>query len=211
MIGRKGAALMKLKIAVLTLMVAFSMSVFFAGADEWDDLIGEALKQRPSERKRRTRSGKRLLSEKTERIGQIDAEVPLLIRRGDYAAAEASLKEALRLTIELYDPENINVAERFMHLGIVYMEAGKPEKALKVFERARDIGERVYGKDNYQLANIYRFLTAACYEVGRYEEAMENAVSYLVICKTAYGDDDPRTKRARELIEQVERARRASR
>jgi tetratricopeptide (TPR) repeat protein len=206
-----GAVFMKLKIAVLTLAVTFAMSVFLASADEWDDLIKEALKQRPSESKRRTRSGKRLLHEKTERLRRIDAEVPLLMRQGEYSAAEELLKEAFRLTIELYDPEDINVAERFVYLGIVYMEAGKPEKAVKVFERARGIGERIYGKDSYRIANIYRFLAAACYGVGRYEEATESAASYLVICQRTYSDNDPRTEYARELVKQIEQARRTSR
>lgn len=185
---------------VLILLMLTSINV---SAGEWDDLVRDALKQSPSKSKRRTRSGKRLLREKMERIRQIDRDMPFVIQRGDYDGAENLLKESLRLTIELYDENDIHVADRFVSLGIVYMEAGDPGKAEEVFEIAIGIAETILGAGSFKLFNVYKFLAAAYYEQGKIEKAEDVAAMLLLVCRNKFGDKDQRTKEAREFLSKI--------
>ncbi|MBD3426103.1 MAG: tetratricopeptide repeat protein [Candidatus Omnitrophica bacterium] len=187
------------KILAVTAVI-FAVTTLGANADQWDDLVKEALKQRPSQQKRKTRSGKRLLREKRERIAQIDAKVPDLIKKGDYQKAEELFKEALRLTIELYHPDHLRVAERFLLLGILYMEARMPAKAEEVLLWSLKIGEPILGEGDYRLGNVYLFLARAYFDQNKYELAAEQATLYLMICKAYFGDDNPRTVAARDFL-----------
>jgi tetratricopeptide (TPR) repeat protein len=193
---------MKKILSALILVFALGITTVFAG--EWEDLINEALKQAPSKYKRKTRSGRRLLREKRERLLQIDRELPVLLQKGNYARAEEVLKEALRLTIESVGVNNVYVVERFVSLGIVYMEAGKQFKAIEAFNWALRIGEPILGEGSYQLSNVYKFLAIAYYEAGSYAEAFDNAVLLLSIYRAEFGPDDPRTEEAKELLEKIQ-------
>jgi tetratricopeptide (TPR) repeat protein len=188
---------------LIVLVAAFTLIASSACAGEWDEFIKESLKQRPSESKRKTRSGKRLLREKRERIQQIDAAVPVLMRNRDYETAEKLMKESLRLTIELYRPNHLRVAERFMFLGILYMEAGQPEKAEKVLYWALKIGEPILGEGDYRLAYVYLYLARANYDQGKYDAAADEATLYLMICRIHFGENDPRTVTAREFLGEI--------
>ena len=194
---------------LLVLVTVFTLVSSFAYAGEWDEFIKESLKQRPSERKRKTRSGKRLLREKKERIQQIDSAVPVLMRNRDYGTAEKLLKESLRLTIELYDPNHLRVAERFMFLGILYMEAGQPGKAEKALYWTLKIGEPVLGEGDFRLAYVYLYLARANYDQGKYDAAADEATLYLMICRANFGDNDPRTVTAREFLQEIYAAQEA--
>jgi tetratricopeptide (TPR) repeat protein len=193
---------MKKLFLLLVALIMFFSSVAFAG--EWDDLMRDALKQAPSRSKRRTRSGQRLLREKRDRIHVIDRQVPLLMRRGDYREAEGLLKEALKLTIEFYNTtHNLDVAERFVSLGIVYMEEGDQAKAEETFLWALKIGEPILGQGSYRLANVYKFLAIAYYEQGKYRQAAQKAEILLSAYISEFGRDDPRTEEAKELLKKI--------
>lgn len=191
-----------LKRVILTIfIILFSCSL--SQADEWNDLVREALKQRPSKSKRRTSSGKRLLREKMRRLNEIDHEVPFLIKEGDFVESENLLKEALRLTIEYYKLEDPHVAERFISLGILYMSAGHPDKAEEAFTWALNIGETVFGQKNFQVSNIYRFLAAAYYEQGKYSKAEQTASTLLSIYVQTFGPKSSQAAEAKELLKKI--------
>ncbi|MGB2601539.1 MAG: tetratricopeptide repeat protein [Candidatus Omnitrophota bacterium] len=192
--------LKKVLVASAVVLALMSSSVF---AGEWDEFIKESLKQRPSESKRKTRSGKRLLREKKERIQEIDATVPALMRVGNYETAEKLFKESLRLTIELYEPDHLRVSERFMFLGILYMEARDPAKAEKALYWSLKIGEPILGEGDYRLAYVYLYLAQANYDQGKYDAAAGEATVYLMICRVHFGEDDPRTAAARDFLREI--------
>jgi tetratricopeptide (TPR) repeat protein len=184
-------------------LVVMFVAVSAAFAGEWEDLINSALKQAPSRQKRKTRSGKRLLREKRERIDQIDRLLPSLIQKGEYSQTESVLKESLKLTVETYGVKDLHVADRFTSLGILYMAAGKQAKAEETFLWALKIGSEVLGRESYQLSNIYRFLAAAYYEQGKYKEAAAVGEELLAIYTGQFGKDDPRTAEAKELLKKI--------
>jgi tetratricopeptide (TPR) repeat protein len=167
-------------------------------------LIDEALRQAPSKYKRKTKSGRRLLREKRARIIAIDRSLPGLLQRGDYAKAEDVLKEALRLTIESVGVNNVYVVERFVSLGIVYMESGNQSEAIEAFNWALRIGEPILGEGSYQLSNVYKFLAIAYYEIGNHKGAFDNAVLLVSIYRAEFGADDPRTIEAKELLKKIQ-------
>ena len=197
------------KRSLIALAVMLTMSCTLAFGGEWESLVNDALKQMPSASKRRTRSGKRLLREKVERIRQIQVQVPILLRRGDYSRAEELLKESLKLTIEFYGTtDNMNVAEQFMSLGIVYMEMGDAGKAEEVFRWARDIGERIVGRGSYELANVYKFLAVAYYELGNTKLASQNAELFLSIAVGRFGPNSLQADEAKELLRTIKQPQR---
>ncbi len=189
---------------LLTALIAVSSIAF---ADEWKDLINEAYKQMPSKSKRKTRSGRRILQEKVNRIQDIDRRIPQLIRGGDYSRAEDLLKESLSLTIEYYGGMNhIHVAERFLSLGIVYMEAGNPQKAEEAFTWCLNIGEKILGKGSYQLSNVYKFLAIAYYEQDKYTRAAEMADFLLSIYVSKFGPNSAQAEEAKALLKTIYQA-----
>lgn len=192
-----------MKRLVLVLIISLTFLATNVSADEWETLINDSLKQRPSKRKRKTSSGRRLLREKARRINDIDNEIPFLLSQGDYGQAEEFLKEALKLTIELYDLVDIHVAEKFMSLGILYMEAGKPDKAVRVFSFALEIGEALLGQDSYQLANIYKFLSIAYYQIGQYGNAESVAERFLSANVNQFGPNSPQVIEAKDFLRQI--------
>ncbi|MFH1878702.1 MAG: tetratricopeptide repeat protein [Candidatus Omnitrophota bacterium] len=189
-------------------MIIFSALFFFAMtafSEDWQDFLNDSLKQRPSERKRKTSSGKRLLIEKKSRISRIDADVPFLIRQGNYSGAENLLKESLRLTVELYQINDLHVTERLSSLGLLYMEAGRPADAVDAFLWALRIGEPIAGKDSYELSNLYRFLSVAYYQEARYDEAEHFAGILLGIYLNKFGEDSPEVSEVKELLKKIYR------
>ncbi|HNX90564.1 MAG TPA: tetratricopeptide repeat protein [Candidatus Omnitrophota bacterium] len=190
-------------ISLVILNVFLFLFSGLASADEWDDIVKQADKQKLSEYKKKTSSGKRIIKEKIARIEEIDKQVPYLMQRGQYKIAEDFLIEALRLSMEYYGADNINVAERFISLGILYMEAGYTDKAEAVFVRARDIGEKTYGAGDYRLMNVYRFLAVAYYSNGKIQEAGSAAKIFVNISREKFGVDSDEYRSAENLLKQV--------
>lgn len=187
-------------IALFSILVLVSTSVC---ADEWDDLISAAKEQAPSRSKRKTRSGKRLLMEKAQRMREIDVEVPLLIERKRYETAEAALIEALRLSIESYGMEDMGTADRFAALGIFYARTGRSPEAIGALKRTLNIAEPLIGKDNYRLAAVYQMLAAAYYDLGEYDNAGKNVESLLSGAIDRFGPDSSQAKTAKQLLSKI--------
>lgn len=193
-----------MKRLLLTVFLILTFAATTVYADEWESLVNEALKQKLSKSKRRTRSGRRILREKVERLHAIDAQVPVLIQQRDYGRAESLLKESLSLTIELYDKiDDIHVVERFVRLGILYTHAGNREKAQEVYRWALSLGEPILGKGSYQLSNVYRSLAVMYYDQGKYSRAEENANLYMSGMIGHFGVNSPQAEDAKRLLKKV--------
>lgn len=193
---------MKKMLLVFTLLLAVTTVASYAG--ELDDLIAQSEAQKLSARKRNSPSGRRILTEKYERILEVDRQFPALINNYDYTQAENLAKETLRLTIELYDSvNNVHVAERFLLLGVIYMKAGDNAMAGQALQRARGIGEAVLGRGDHRLANIYSALAAVYYERGDYDRALNNADVFLSITMERYGPDSPEVARAKNILKLI--------
>lgn len=184
---------------ISALVIILSLVCVNAAADEWSDQIGMA--QKLSRSKMKTSSGKRILREKIHRINQIDMKVPGLIKQGNYTDATALLKESLRLTVEYYGSENnLQTAERFTMLGIVFMESGGFPRAEETFSLALGISKPLLGKDSYQLANIYKFLAVAYAAQDKNKKAAGAAKQYLGITIGKFGPKSPEGEEAKEFF-----------
>ncbi len=189
-----------------TLLVLLLLIAAFAGqvqAENWEQFIEESLKQSPSAKKRKFNSGKRLLREKAERIMRIDVEVPILMKKGEYSGAETLMKEALRLTIELYHARNMKVCERFVQLGILYTKWGRPPDAESALEWGMMIGEPIAGKDSIQLAGARSLLAASYYDQGKYDLAAKEGEGLLDIYLGQYGPRSPQVEEVKNFLKNV--------
>ncbi len=190
------------KICLILLLLAVLATD--ARAVDWEQEIDSALQQAPTQHKRGTNSGRRLLMEKEERIGEIDEELRVLMGRGDHETAVQVLRESLRLSIELYGTyEDIKVAERFVMIGIAYMEAENPREAKDAFMWALKIGEPLIGSGSYQLSNVYRFISAACYQLGEGSEAMTYASLLLEGAIDEYGPNSAQVTEAKAFMKKL--------
>ncbi|MBF0217324.1 MAG: hypothetical protein HQL30_10070 [Candidatus Omnitrophica bacterium] len=179
-------------------------------ADEWDDIIKDAAKNRLSDSKKRTESGKRLIKEKSQRILELDAELPILLEHGDLKQAEQGQSEALRLTVELSDKKDdikkikdIRIPERLIKIGAVLARKGDLGGAMGVLEKSLKIGEPIVKEGSGRLASAYDLLARIYYESGDRKLSEKNATLALGAVLDAYGKDSPELELSKALMRKI--------
>ncbi|MCD6309929.1 MAG: tetratricopeptide repeat protein [Candidatus Eremiobacteraeota bacterium] len=123
----------------------------------------------------------------------------------NYDEAERLGLELLKRAEEHYRSEHPEIANRLADLGMVYVKAGKPDKARPLFERALEIREKLLPPDSFELANIRMCLGAV---LVRNPENAKRAENLLSKSLKYIGDEDPerflsvRNKLALSLLQQ---------
>src|SRR6185295_6163005 len=82
----------------------------------------------------------------------------LLYNRGDFAAAEPLLREALRIRLAAHGPDNTDLAPVLDLLGSLRFARGDPAEAEKLYRQALDLRRRRLGEEHPDLARSERNL-----------------------------------------------------
>jgi serine/threonine-protein kinase len=100
-------------------------------------------------------------------VGRAQNNLATLLRtKGDYAAAEQALLEALRIFALGREPDAQDLAVAHHNLGGVYREAGELKKALEQLEQAIHFKQRATGPGSPQLVSSLLEKSAAMRELG---------------------------------------------
>lgn len=115
-------------------------------------------------------------------------------RKKAYESAEAALA-----LIRAAGAESIGAGTCYVNCGTVYDHFDEPERALSMFEKARDIYEKELATDDPRLGALYNNMGLACAALGRFGEAdslfrkalgvmegvpLDQAITWLNMCDT---------------------------
>ena len=103
------------------------------------------------------------------------------IFKGDYAEAEAELREALRIREQALGRDSLAVARTLDALGTVLEFRGKYDEAVAAGRRTLAIRERLFGSDNPDVAFSLVNLAEGYVSQGRWQEAAPMAQRALEI------------------------------
>lgn len=119
-------------------------------------------------------------------------------KQGQRAKAYESAGAALAL-IDAAGAGSVGAGTCYVNCGTVYDNFDEPERALSMFEKARDIYEKALAADDPRLGALYNNMGLACAALGRFEEAetlfrkalivmegvpADQAVTWLNMCDT---------------------------
>jgi serine/threonine-protein kinase len=100
-------------------------------------------------------------------VGRAQNNLATLLRaKGDYAAAEQALLEALRIYASGREPDQLDLAISHHNLGGVYREAGELRKALEQLDKAIELKRGATGPGSPQLVSSLLEKSAALRELG---------------------------------------------
>ncbi|MFO0637007.1 MAG: tetratricopeptide repeat-containing protein kinase family protein [Nannocystaceae bacterium] len=111
--------------------------------------------------------------------------------RGEYEAALADQREALRLRLELEGPASIDVANAHQGLGNALVQLGRFDEALVEEQRAYDMLISLLGPRHPLAANALENLGAALTMAGRVTEARDRMLEALAIFEATLGPEHP--------------------
>ena len=113
-----------------------------------------------------------------ERYGDQPGLVPALIEaalifqaQGDFARAEALLKQALAIRETAFGAESPEVADSLEALARLYQTAGRNREAEPAFQRALDIRKKAFGERNQAVIDTMQAVADLYRTEGRKEEA----------------------------------------
>ncbi len=126
----------------------------------------------------------------------------LHLDRGDYDAAEASLREALGLRDQLGD-ESPNFVVNLNNLASILLDRGAYDEAERLYRRGLEIRERLLGRDDPQVSSSLRSLGALLHARGDFEAAEPMLREALAIRLRAYGPDHTDVASVLDLLGRV--------
>ncbi|MFW6078585.1 MAG: tetratricopeptide repeat protein [Gemmatimonadota bacterium] len=126
--------------------------------------------------------------------------------RGRLAEAESYYRDALALREALLPDTHPNVATSALGLGTVLLDRGEPTAAEPLLRRAVEIRRTAFDPGHWRTADAEVALGAALSALGRTAEADSLLMAGYDALRTARGDDDPRTREARERLDRHRRA-----
>lgn len=102
---------------------------------------------------------------------------------GDYEKALDCFKKSLSITKRLQDGRRL--CQLYCNIGASHSKLGEFDRAIEYLQLALDADDEGELK-----ASCYTNLSGAFYEIGSFEEALENSYKALSIYKTLHGDND---------------------
>jgi len=78
-----------------------------------------------------------------------------------------------------------------MNIGLAYHSKGDYDRALEYYEKALNIGKKIYGEEHPNIATNYNNIGLAYYNKGDYDRALEYYKKALNIYKKIYGEEHP--------------------
>jgi tetratricopeptide (TPR) repeat protein len=110
----------------------------------------------------------------------------------DYAAAEASYSEALKLVEQHAGTMSSNLLAPLSGMGYTLARSGQPDKAVPYLDRALVISHRSYGLFDLGQQTLLRQLAASLTQLNRQPEAERHMLYLQRVGERAYGRRDPR-------------------
>jgi tetratricopeptide (TPR) repeat protein len=101
----------------------------------------------------------------------LDGLVDIQLDQKKYAEVEATIAQIETLERSLPEPDYKRLASSARKLGIALLNSGRPEEAMKAFERATQLSEKSYGPDHVETANALTELGTRYRENGNHSEA----------------------------------------
>jgi eukaryotic-like serine/threonine-protein kinase len=144
-------------------------------------LVEEALEIAKRERDRGTSLTAGALTE----LASIDE------RTGDYAAAEARLRESVALTLKLRGPDHVDTAARLFRLGVVLWREGKYAEGESLTVAAKDIYARSDGDRRENIALCLNNLSNYHARRGEGRATKEMRQEALALLRSVHGDTHP--------------------
>ncbi|MDO4494105.1 MAG: tetratricopeptide repeat protein [Clostridia bacterium] len=92
-------------------------------------------------------------------------------KMGEEEKALAAAERTIRLIRELENADTIAAATALLNAGTVHDAFGKYEKALTLFEAARDSYEKLLPESDPRMGGLYNNMAMTLANLGRYEEA----------------------------------------
>ena len=117
--------------------------------------------------------------------------------------SEQHFQKALEIRKNFFEEPDVWIAEPLLGLGAVYCQMEKFEDSLSHLEKATFNAQSVADTASPMIAYIARW-TARSMNALQKEGAIEAARRSLTLQKKVYGDDDPLTKEAEQVLEASE-------
>jgi tetratricopeptide (TPR) repeat protein len=90
--------------------------------------------------------------------------------RGDLAAAEAPMREALGLREQAFGTHHARTAQSINNLGVLLYESGRYDEAVTEYQRALPLYEEVYGPEHPEVAALLGNIGQSALMAGRVDE-----------------------------------------
>jgi len=114
---------------------------------------------------------------------------------GDFAGAEALLREALALRENAFGKRHFTVAASATNLGLTVWRQGRADEALPLFQRALGLLEEVFGTGHPDVAKAHNNLSNVLKQSGEYDEAEKHLRRAIAIWEAAFGSEHPNLAR----------------
>ncbi len=111
--------------------------------------------------------------------------------RGDFAAAEVQIREALVRFERIYGRRHFWVARAYDDLGYLERQRGRPEAAVPMHREALEIQTEMNGGEHQETARTRLLLGEALGESGRHEDARREFERSAVFFEARLGPDHP--------------------
>src|SRR5690242_16539275 len=107
-------------------------------------------------------------------------QVRLLRQKGDFAAAEKAALAAIA-EVEKSGLEDAKLARSWNNLGAIYYDTGRYAEAEKLFRRAVELWEKLFGPENSTRTQTYSNLAVLYIKMGRLSDAEPILVRLLAL------------------------------
>lgn len=133
----------------------------------------------------------RLLGDNRGLIEILSEEIGLYRRTGDNVCGIAACDEALMLAQKEHLFETVSGATIILNCATTYKAFGRAREALKYYEQARTVYEKLLPKNDFRLAGLYNNTATAYAELEEYDSAMElygKAAEIIKACESEVGE-----------------------
>lgn len=114
-----------------------------------------------------------LVSDVAGYVRCLDVLTEIFVDKQNWPAVESTVKDAIRLAVNLPHPDPLRTARREHCLGIARHLNGRPEEALENLEKALEIHERTHGPEHKETGDILTEIGKVCRAQGQLERAEE--------------------------------------
>ncbi len=130
-------------------------------------------------------------SDRKRYVQCLDALSDIFALRGNYAAVEAVMSEAIRIERLSAHADPVDMARRTLQLGVARQKTGRPEEALELLKQALELDEQNNGPDHLTTARDLAQLGALQRVRGDYTKAEESLRRALRIMERELGYENP--------------------
>lgn len=128
---------------------------------------------------------------RTRSIALLENDLGLIkVELGDIQGAIVNYRNAIDASKKLWPDGHAFIANEYSNLGVAYLTAGGPHRALPMFRRAVEMIEKVDGRDSYNLYMPLVNLGLAYKRTGERDKALAAYERAYRICVMKHGPDN---------------------